>query len=216
MSATFGNFCKIFSSTEWFQQHRESTNEIESMEVDELNKCLPKLYVSVRKTDGSYFKKTSLLSIRATLDRHLKAPKSFKNMSLSYFIFWNNHQVIILKQLVASGTQWFQQQQESTNEIESMAEKPKWGERKWRIIFRRRGSVAMVAKFLNDNKPKTSQKWIRTLSNFVDLIQFQFICSLILLGKFSEVESGRTVSKCRKRKREILCFFHYSKQRACE
>ena len=104
-------------------------------------------------------------------------------------------------------TEWFQQQQESTNEIESMAEKPKWGERKWRIIFRRRGSVAMVAKFLNDNKPKTSQKWIRTVSNFVDLIQFQFICSLILLGKFSEVESGRTVSKCRKRKREILCFF---------
>ena len=111
-------------------------------------------------------------------------------------------------------TEWFQQQQESTNEIESMAEKPKWGERKWRIIFRRRESVAMVAKFLNDNKPKTSQKWIRTLSNFVDLIQFQFICSLILLGKFSEVESGRTVSKCRKRKWEILCFFHYSKQRA--
>ena len=106
-------------------------------------------------------------------------------------------------------TEWFQQQQESTNEIESMAEKPKWGERKWRIIFRRRESVAMVAKFLNDNKPKTSQKWIRTVSNFVDLIQFQFICSLILLGKFSEVESGRTVSKCRKRKREILgSWFH--------
>ena len=38
------------------------------MEVDELNKCLAKFYVSVRKTDGSYFKKTSLLSIRAALD----------------------------------------------------------------------------------------------------------------------------------------------------
>ena len=94
-------------------------------------------------------------------------------------------------------------------QMKSMVEKPKWRERKWRIIFRRRESVAMVAKFLNDNKPKTSQKWIRTLSNFVDLIQFQFICSLILLGKFSEVESGRTVSKCRKRKREILgSWFH--------
>ena len=94
-------------------------------------------------------------------------------------------------------------------QMKSMVEKPKWGERKWRIIFRRRESVAMVAKFLNDNKPKTSQKWIRTVSNFVDLIQFQFICSLILLGKFSEVESGRTVSKCRKRKREILgSWFH--------
>ena len=27
-------------------------------------------------------------------------------------------------------TEWFQQQQESTNEIENLAEKPKWGERK--------------------------------------------------------------------------------------
>ena len=63
------------------------------MEVDELNKCLEKFYVSVRKTDGSYFKKTSLLSIRATLDRHLKAPKSFSN----------NHQCNYTKQLVAFG-----------------------------------------------------------------------------------------------------------------
>ena len=29
------------------------------MEVDELNKCLAKFYLSVRKTDGSYYKKTS-------------------------------------------------------------------------------------------------------------------------------------------------------------
>ena len=61
------------------------------MEVDELNKCLAKFYVSVRKTDGSYFKKTSMLSIRAAPDRHLKAPKSFKNISLFYFVFSNNH-----------------------------------------------------------------------------------------------------------------------------
>ena len=66
--------------------------EIENMEVDELNNYLAKLYVSVRKTDGSYFKKTSLLSIRATLERHPKAPKSFKNMYLFYFIFSSNHQ----------------------------------------------------------------------------------------------------------------------------
>ena len=59
--------------------------EIENMEVDELNKCLAKFYVSVRKTNDSYYKKTSLLSIRAALYQHLKAPKSFKNMSLLYF-----------------------------------------------------------------------------------------------------------------------------------
>ena len=72
------------------------------MEDDELNKCLAKYYVSVRKTDGSYYKKTSLLSIRAALDRHLKAPKSFKNMSLFYFIFANKHQCNYTKTIPAN------------------------------------------------------------------------------------------------------------------
>ena len=35
--------------------------------------------------------------------------------------------------------------------------------------------VAMVAKFLDDNKPK----WIRTVSNFIDLIQFHLICQML-------------------------------------
>ena len=52
------------------------------MEVDELNKFLANIYVSVRKTDGSYYKKTSLLSIRAALDRHLKAPPNNKKFSI--------------------------------------------------------------------------------------------------------------------------------------
>ena len=92
VSATFSNFREILCSTEWFQQQQEFTNEIENKEVDELNKCLPKFYVSVRKIDSSYYKKTSLLSITAVLDRHLKAPKPVKNMSLFYFIFSKNHQ----------------------------------------------------------------------------------------------------------------------------
>ena len=55
------------------------------MEVDELNKCLAKFYVSVRKTDGSYYKKTSL-SIRAALDRHLKVARgSFSGSILPKF-----------------------------------------------------------------------------------------------------------------------------------
>ena len=59
--------------------------------------------------------------------------------------------------------------------------------------------VAMVAKFLNDNKPKTSlMKWILTVSNFIDLIQFHLICQM--LARFSGVKSERTVSKFRKRK----------------
>ena len=85
VSATFSNVCEIFCSTDWFQQPQEFTNEIENMGVDELIKCLAKFYVSVRKTDGSYYKKTSLLSIRATLDRHRKAPKSLqKNVSFLF------------------------------------------------------------------------------------------------------------------------------------
>ena len=43
--------------------------------------------------------------------------------------------------------------------------------------------VAIVAKFLDDNEPKT---WIRTVSNFIDLIQFHLICQM--LAKFSGVE----------------------------
>ena len=87
---TFAKF--FFFSAECLQQQQEFTNEIENMEVDELNKCLTKFFAAVRKTDGSYYKKTSLLSIRAALDRHLKAPKSFKHLSVFYFISSNNHQ----------------------------------------------------------------------------------------------------------------------------
>ena len=99
VSATLSNFCEIFFpffSTEWLQQRQEFSNEIENMEVDELNKCLPKFYVSVRKTDGSHYKKTSLLSIRAALDRHLKAPKSLKNLSIFILFSWIITNVMIL------------------------------------------------------------------------------------------------------------------------
>ena len=62
----------------------------------------------------------------------------------------------------------------------------------------------MVAKFLDDNKPKTSLiKRIRTVSNFDDFIQFHLICQM--MAKFSGhkiedpllsgVKSERTVSK---------------------
>ena len=53
--------------------------------------------------------------------------------------------------------------------------------------------VAMVAKFLDDHKPKTSLKrCIRTASNFIDLNQIHLIWQM--LAKFSRVESERTVS----------------------
>ena len=65
----------------------------------------------------------------------------------------------------------------------------------------------MVAKFLDDNKPKVSlKKWFRTVSHFIDLIQVYFICQM--LAKCSGVESERTVFKCIKRKQKVLCCVH--------
>ena len=48
-----------FSFIEWFEQQTEFTTEFESMDIDEMNKCLSKFYVSARKKDGSYYKKTA-------------------------------------------------------------------------------------------------------------------------------------------------------------
>ena len=67
--------------------------------------------------------------------------------------------------------------------------------------------LVMVAKFLDENKAKTSlKKRIRTVSNVIDLIQFHLICKN--LAKLSEVESERMVSKLRKIKIKFLCCVH--------
>ena len=64
----------------------------------------------------------------------------------------------------------------------------------------------MVATFLDDNKPKTLlEKGIRSVANFIDLIQFHLICQMV--AKFSWFESERTVSKFRKEKEHFLCSF---------
>ena len=75
--------------------------------------------------------------------------------------------------------------------------------------------VVMVAKFLDDNNPKTSlKKWIRTVSNFIDPIQFHFIWQMLV--KFSHVESERTVFSLEKEKDNFCVVFTYSIKRACE
>ena len=61
----FLTFAKYFILQNGFNSRKSSQNEIENKEVGELNdKCLAKFYVSVRKSDGSYYKKTSLLLTR--------------------------------------------------------------------------------------------------------------------------------------------------------
>lgn len=54
------------------------------MEVEEMNKFLSKF---VRKNDGSYYKETSLLSIRAALDRYLKSLPHKKKYSICNNLF---------------------------------------------------------------------------------------------------------------------------------
>ena len=65
--------------------------------------------------------------------------------------------------------------------------------------------VAMVAKFLDDNKPKTSlKKSIRTVSNFINLTQFHLIRKI--LAKLFEVVHEKTVSGLEKEKENfVLC-----------
>ena len=48
-----------------------------------------------------------------------------------------------------------------------------------RIIPSRLRHVAVIAIFLGDGKPRKSlKKWIRTVSNFIDLIQFHFLSNI--------------------------------------
>ena len=56
---------------------------IEEMSKDELNSCLKCFYTSARKQDGSYYKATSLKSIRSALDRHLRLPPHNKQFSIT-------------------------------------------------------------------------------------------------------------------------------------
>ena len=53
------------------------------------------------------------------------------------------------------------------------------------------------------NVPK---KWIHTVTNFIDLIQFHLICQM--LAKFSGVKSGRIMSKLTKKEKKLLSCAH--------
>ena len=69
----------------------------------------------------------------------------------------------------------------------------------------------MVAKFLDDNKPKTSlKKWICITSDLINRIQFQLICQM--LAKYFVVESERTLFRFRKRKKNSVLFTYFIKR----
>ena len=78
------------------------------MEVNEINKCLSRFNVSVRRKDGSFYNlKTGLLSVRAALDHHLKSPPHNKNVSsattVNLFSEANKGPNSYLKQLIFEG-----------------------------------------------------------------------------------------------------------------
>lgn len=52
------------------------------MAKEELNTCLKCFYTSARKQDGAYYKASSLKSIRAAIDRYLRAPPHNKPFSV--------------------------------------------------------------------------------------------------------------------------------------
>ena len=53
-----------------------------------MNKCLSKFYVSVRRKDDSFYNlKTSLLSVQAALDNHLKSPPRNKKFSSATTVY---------------------------------------------------------------------------------------------------------------------------------
>ena len=60
--------------------------------------------------------------------------------------------------------------------------------------------VAMIAKFLDDNKPN------HRLKSEFPLIQFHLLCKI--LEKLSGADSERTISEFSKRKRNFLCCVH--------
>ena len=52
------------------------------MSKRELNDCLKSFYTSARKQDGSYYKPSSMKSIRAAIDRFLRSPPHCKQFSI--------------------------------------------------------------------------------------------------------------------------------------
>ena len=72
-------FCLLI---DWFVQQQEFEIEIQDMSTAELNKCLRKFYLSARKHDGGFYSKTSLVSIRAAIDRFLRDEPHNKPFSI--------------------------------------------------------------------------------------------------------------------------------------
>ena len=105
VSATFGNFCELFCST-WFQQQQEFTNELENMEDDELNKCLPKVSFPWGKPKAAIIRKPACCRSEPPSTDILK-PQNLSKICLFFILFSRIiFNVIIPKQLDAPQATW--------------------------------------------------------------------------------------------------------------
>ena len=76
------------------------------MDIQGMNKCLSMFYLSARKQDGSHYKKTSLMLIRAVLNRYLRSPPLNKKFSICDGIQFNKANKALhsyLKHLASTG-----------------------------------------------------------------------------------------------------------------
>ena len=64
----------VFQSGWIVLEEKKFSKSTEEMSKQELNDCLKSFYTSARKQDGSYYKTSSMKSIRAALDRFLRSP----------------------------------------------------------------------------------------------------------------------------------------------
>ena len=66
---------------------------IEDMNMEDLNACLKSFYTSATKQDGSFYKKTSLKSIRATIDCFLCSSPRSKQFSITSHTAFSKQQI---------------------------------------------------------------------------------------------------------------------------
>ena len=72
----------VYISLEWFATQTKFITPLEQMAKDELCQCLQLFYAAARQRDGSEFKTTSLRTIRAAIDRHLRNVPNNKPWSI--------------------------------------------------------------------------------------------------------------------------------------
>ncbi|XP_060793157.1 uncharacterized protein LOC132896388 isoform X2 [Neoarius graeffei] len=71
---------KVFD--DWFKSSQKFENYITEMSKEELNECLKLFYTSARQQDGTFYKQTTLKSIRAAIDRFLRSPPNNKAFTI--------------------------------------------------------------------------------------------------------------------------------------